>query len=282
MNLQELYNLGKEKFKNANFQFPDIESRTILQQVLNKDLTYIYTNPQKLINKAQIDKFNDLADRRLNGEPYAYIKGKKEFYSREFTVNPDVLIPRPETELLVEEALKLIKKYKNPTVLDLGTGSGCIAVTLASEFYKMNMYASDTSFKALLTAITNSKLNNCSDKINFINSNLLTCFDSCSFDIIISNPPYISEEDFKNIQNEVKDHEPKSALLSGKKGLDHLTEIVNKSFSILKNNGWCILEVGYNQSAKVEKMFLDNGFINIQTIEDLNNIGRVVRAQCKK
>ncbi|MGH7884439.1 MAG: peptide chain release factor N(5)-glutamine methyltransferase [Thermodesulfobacteriota bacterium] len=280
--MKELYLKGKRKFKNAGFEFPDIEARAILTRTLSIDLSKIHSEPKKNINEFKCRKFQKSVERRLNGEPSAYITGEKEFYSRNFKVNPDVLIPRDETELLVEESIKIIKKINNPRVLDLGTGSGCIAVTINSETDCKEIFASDISYMALLTARQNSKINSGRNSLYFINGNLFDSFKSSSFDIIISNPPYISRKDLEIVQKEIKDHEPLTALLSADNGFFHIKKIIEGSKRLLKMNGWCILEVGADQSKKVRKIFKENNFSDIEAVKDLNGIERIVKAKWKK
>lgn len=282
MYLRELYKTGIEKFKNAEFEYPDLESRAILLSILDKDITCLYTSPEKHADINTIEKFREFVERRLRGEPFSYIFGKKEFFSRDYIVNPDVLIPRPETELLVEKSLKIISGFDNPVIMDMGTGSGCIAVSISAEIKRGKIYATDISFPALLTAKANYLLNRTNGNIRFINADFLNTFCFSSFDIIISNPPYISEEEFKDLDNGVKKYEPVSALLGGKDGLEHISRIIGQASNLLKDGGWCILEIGYGQSRKVEKIFLDNGYCNIQKFRDLNKIDRVIKAQWKK
>lgn len=282
MELKELYLKGKKKFEEDGFESPDIEARAILSKILGIDTSIIHSNPKEIIDEFKCKKFMGLVNRRLLGEPSAYITGEKEFYSRKFLVNPDVLIPREETELLVDEAIHIIKKTENPKVLDLGTGSGCIAITINSEIQCEVIFASDISYKSLLTAKNNALINKGKSNISFINSNLLDSFQSSSFDIIISNPPYVSKEDLKNLQREVKHHEPHISLLSEDDGLFHIKKIIEGSKKILTDGGSCILEVGINQSLEVVRMFKKNQYTNIETIKDINGIERVVEGKWKK
>ena len=282
MELKKLYLKGKQKFKDKHFDSPEIEARTLLSTILNIDPLKIHSEPGKDVDDIECKKYMNAIERRVCGEPLAYITKFKEFFSRDFLVNPNVLIPRPETELLVEEAIKVIKTSKEPKILDLGTGSGCIAITLNCETKVKELYASDVSYSALLTAKKNSALNIGRTNINFINSNLLDCFKSASFNIIISNPPYISEQDFINLEKDIQEFEPKSSLVSSQGGLYHIKRIVEDSKRLLHIGGWCVLEIGFNQSSEVTKIFKENKYSCIEIVKDLNGIERVVKAQWKK
>ncbi len=282
MELKKLYLKGKEKFKDNGFENPGIEARVILSIILSIDTSKIHSDPYENIDKIKCDEFMASIERRLMGEPSAYITGVKEFYSRKFLVNQDVLIPREETEMLVEESINILGKIPNPVVLDLGTGSGCIAASINCEFECREIYATDISFKSLLTAKKNAEQNKGKSKINFINSNLLDCFQSSSFDIIISNPPYISEQDLRKLQTEVQHHEPHISLVSADNGLFHIKKIIEGSKRLLKSDGWCVLEVGINQAGEVKKFFKENQYSNIESTNDLNGIERVIKGKWKK
>lgn len=282
MELKELYLKGKQKFKDKCFDSPEIEARAILIKILDIDPSKIHSDPKRDIDHIKCEKYINAIERRINGEPSSYITNLKEFYSRDFMVNPHVLIPRPETELLVEQAIKILRMPKKSRILDLGTGSGCIAITINCEIDVKQIYACDISYNALLTAKNNSELNPGKSKIHFINSNLLDCFKSSSFDIIISNPPYISEKDFKNLKKEVQCFEPHSSLVSSDGGLYHIKKIIKDSKELLNRDGWCLLEIGFDQSKEVTRIFKENNYSNIEKVKDINGIERVVKAQWKK
>jgi len=221
-------------------------------------------------------------ERRLKREPISYITGEKEFYSRSYKVNSGVLIPRPETELLVDEALLLTNQIASPRILDIGTGSGCISVTLAYMCNNAKIVATDISQKALKVAKENIFKHGKQDNISLAGGDLITFFKDRSFDIVISNPPYISESEIKKLEPDVKDYEPTIALRAGEGGLKYIKRIISDSRRVLKEEGWCVLEVGQGQAEKVMNLFKEYGFIAVSTKKDLNGIDRVILAKWKK
>ncbi len=283
MHLRELYLSGKENMKRSSVENPALESYLLLSKAnAVSDIAEIYTHPEKEMESETVEQYFKLLGRRANNEPSAYIMGEKEFYSRRFEVNPSVLIPRPETELLTEETIKIVESMESPAVLDLGTGSGCIAVTIAAETPLSNVYASDLSAEALRTAENNARMHQVDDRISFVNGHLLSPFKKNAFDIIVSNPPYISESDFETLGPEVRDYEPRLSLLAGSDGLRIIKDIVNESPFILKDGGWCLLEIGQGQSERVIGLFHERGFSEISALRDISNTERVVKAQWKK
>ncbi len=269
--------------KRSTVDNPALESYLLLSKTnAISDISEIYAHPEKEMDSETIEQYFELLERRANNEPSAYIMGGKEFYSRRFTVNPSVLIPRPETELLAEEAIRITHTIKSPVVLDIGTGSGCIAVTIAGENPLSNIYASDISAEALRTAGYNARMHQVDKRITFVNGYLLSTFKKDAFDIIVSNPPYISESEFETLEPEVREFEPRLSLLAGSDGLSLINEIISDSPRILKDGGWCLLEIGAGQSEKVMELFHERGFSEITALRDLSNTERVVKAKWKK
>jgi release factor glutamine methyltransferase len=282
MEIRELYIRGKKLLTYAEIESADIEASSLLAGSIGVDMLSIFTEPHKEVNDGLIERYNEFLNRRLNGEPYSYITGTKEFYSLEFNVNNDVLIPRPETELLVETALEKIPEEAEFTILDAGTGSGCIGVTLCTLRDHLTILGTDISLEAVKIAESNSKLNGTGNTCTFINCDYLTVFKTQSADMIVSNPPYIPDDDFDNLQVEVKNYEPKTALLGGKDGLDHLRILTETARDALKMEGWLIFEIGIGQSENVVGILKLNGFSNIEIKKDINGIDRVVSGQWKK
>jgi len=312
--LKELYLKGRDLLKKSGLENPELEAALLLSKVLRINTTYIYAHPKNWVQSDKIKEFELLLERRIKREPIAYILGEKEFYSRSFIVTPDVLIPRPETEILVEEALKIINNIPYPTVLDVGTGSGCIAVTIACEAGNAQNFATDISFEALMVARANSERHKVSKRISYVCADFLSCFNENSFDIILSNPPYIPEGEFYSLESNVRDFEPKISLIgggsilrqgsgqalrlhpstvrselvedsrptSGEEGLNCIRKIVHEAGKVLKNGGWCIIEVGANQSEKVSEIFKGVGFKEVSTVKDLAGIERVVKGKWKR
>lgn len=312
--MKELYLKGRDLLKKSGLENPELEAALLLSKVLRINTTYIYAHPKNWVQSDKIKEFELLLERRIKREPIAYILGEKEFYSRSFIVTPDVLIPRPETEILVEEALKIINNIPYPTVLDVGTGSGCIAVTIACEAGNAQNFATDISFEALMVARANSERHKVAKRISLICADFLSCFNENSFDIILSNPPYIPEGEFYSLESNVRDFEPKISLIgggsilrqgsgqalrlhpssvrselvedsrptSGEEGLNCIRKIVHEAGKVLKNGGWCIIEVGANQSEKVSEIFKGVGFKEVSTVKDLAGIERVVKGKWKR
>ena len=312
--MKELYLKGRDLLKKSGLENPELEAALLLSKVLRINTTYIYAHPKNWVQSDKIKEFELLLERRIKREPIAYILGEKEFYSRSFIVTPDVLIPRPETEILVEEALKIINNIPYPTVLDVGTGSGCIAVTIACEAGNAQNFATDISFEALMVARANSERHKVSKRISYVCADFLSCFNENSFDIILSNPPYIPEGEFYSLESNVRDFEPKISLIgggsilrqgsgqalrlhpstvrselvedsrptTGEEGLNCIRKIVHEAGKVLKNGGWCIIEVGANQSEKVSEIFKGVGFKEVSTVKDLAGIERVVKGKWKR
>ena len=312
--MKELYLKGRDLLKKSGLENPELEAALLLSKVLRINTTYIYAHPKNWVQSDKIKEFELLLERRIKREPIAYILGEKEFYSRSFIVTPDVLIPRPETEILVEEALKIINNIPYPTVLDVGTGSGCIAVTIACEAGNAQNFATDISFEALMVARANSERHKVSKRISYVCADFLSCFNENSFDIILSNPPYIPEGEFYSLESNVRDFEPKISLIgggsilrqgsgqalrlhpstvrselvedsrptSGEEGLNCIRKIVHEAGKVLKNGGWCIIEVGANQSEKVSEIFKGVGFKEVSAVKDLAGIERVVKGKWKR
>lgn len=277
--LRKLYLFGRDSLRESHAENPELESSLLLSKALSINAVDIYAYPERKVASDKVEEFKQLLERRLRKEPVAYILGEKEFYSRPFIVSPDVLIPRPETEILVEEALKVAKNVSHPLVVDAGTGSGCIAVTISCECENAQIFATDISLEALLVAGANSKRHRVVEKISLVRTDFLNSFKEESIDLALSNPPYITESDFSKLESNVKDFEPKESLLGGEDGLDCMRKIVHQAGRVLKNGGWCIVEVGDSQSENVSKIFDYIGFRDISSVRDLSGIERVIKGK---
>lgn len=269
--------LSKSVINSSNLHLnPNLEAQVLLSYVLDCSKTYLWAYPEKAVSPKQEKIFLDLIARRIKGEPIAYITGSKEFWSLDLKVTPDTLIPRSETELLIEIILEKYasQQLANFNVLDLGTGSGAISLALASEQPNWQIMAVDLSKPALEVAKYNAEKNNIKN-INFIESNWFQHIPSSQkFDLIVSNPPYIEEQDSHLNQGDLR-FEPKSALASGADGLDDIRKIIINARKFLAPNGLLILEHGYNQAEKIQKIFLENNYHNIETHKDLAGLDRV-------
>jgi len=226
------------------------------------------------MNSKQEKVFKSALKRREKGEPLAYIFKSASFYGYDFFVNKNVLIPRPETEELVNFALMSINK--NSKVLDIGTGSGAIAITIAKEI-NAKVTAVDISRKALRVARKNAKLNQIN--VRFLQSNLFSKLNNEKFDVIISNPPYITNEAYQGLEKTVKEYEPKLALVGGEDGLKFYKKIIEDAHKHLNNDGKVFFEIGYDQADSVKKLLIDNGYKNVQSKKDLYGNDRIVYAE---
>jgi release factor glutamine methyltransferase len=258
-----------------NSATPRLDIELLLAFALNKPKYFLYAYPEYVLTKEQENIFNVLIERRTNGEPIAYIIGKKEFWSFELKVNSNVLIPRPETEVLVEIALQNIADKKDITVVDLGTGSGAIALALAYSRPTWNVIATDISASAIEIArynAANLQLKN----IAFFCGDWCSVLPDKKFDLIVSNPPYITQNDY-NLRYSNLRFEPKIALEAGD-GFTDFKKIIMQAKSVLKKNGMLIFEHGYDQKAKLQELLQQNTYRNITSYKDLAGIDRVITA----
>ena len=280
MELRELYLKGRKSFEENGFECPGVETRAILAGSLGTEPPEIYAHPERRVDTESAEAFYGLLRRRLAGEPLAYVTGSREFCSRPFAVTRDVLIPRPETETLAELAIETAGRMENPRALDLGTGSGCLAVTLALEARGCEVFASDVSAAALGVAKRNALAHGA--RVRFVLSDLLGCFAKSSFDIIISNPPYVSEAEYGELCPQIRRYEPPAALLGGEDGLSCVREIAATAGRALREGGFLLLEIGAGQSESAERALSENGFSDIGFRSDIGGVARVVRATWKK
>ncbi|MEC8956049.1 MAG: peptide chain release factor N(5)-glutamine methyltransferase [Pseudomonadota bacterium] len=268
--LQELTNT----IKKVSFS-PKLDSEILIMKVLKISRSYLYTHKNKKLSSQEEKILMKLCKRRMKKEPVAYITGKKEFWSREFIVTTDTLIPRPESELLVEEALKLIQGNPSMRILELGTGCGAIAISLALEKKRTSIMATDISQKALDQAIKNVHQYNVKN-IQFIKSNWFEKIKEKEFDLIVCNPPYIKEGD--PALKELK-FEPQSALISGSDGLEAIRHISANAKEYLLHNGVLMLEHGNTQEKKVAEILAARKWKNITCVKDLRRFPRVTVAK---
>ena len=258
---------------------PKLDTEILLQKALGDvDRLYIQLNLDKKLSNEELKCFNEMINDRLNGRPIAYIVKNREFMALDFYVEEGVLIPRPDTEPLVEEVIELSKGMKDVTIVDIGTGSGAISVSLAKYIKNSYVYSLDISDKALSIGKKNAVNNEVDDKIEFIKSDVFTGIKdrNLKLDIIVSNPPYIKKEDIKTLHTQVKDYEPYIALEGGEDGLDFYRTITEESLKYLKSNGILAFEVGHDQANDVCTIMKNHGYKKIYTKKDLQGIDRVV------
>jgi len=254
--------------KNHNIRTHELDAQLILSDILKVKKEYLIINNKSIVSKKNIKKYNIAIRRRAKNEPVAYILGKKEFWSKDFIVNSSTLVPRPETELLI---YKIISYFKNRKirVLDIGTGSGCIILSILKELNQATGVGIDISSKAIKIAKKNSLNLNLSNRVKF------KTFDLCKYnlgkyDLIVSNPPYISSKDIKSLSKDITNYEPLKALDGGTDGLDLIKKVIYKSKYLLKTNGILAIEIGFNQYHKVSKLLKYFGFRELSKEYDFN------------
>jgi len=276
VNIIELISLGSNILKKKNIQSHVLDSEILLSKTLNKPREYILINLNEKINEKNILKYKKYIERRTKHEPIAYILEEKEFWSKKFKVNKNTLIPRPETELLVNKLIEIFKK-KKISILDIGTGSGCIILSLLDELKNSSGVGIDVSKEAISIAKINGMSLNLQDRVKFLNKPILSFFHK-KFDLIVSNPPYIERRNMKNLCDDIKIYEPRLALDGGNDGLDLIKKVIYKSKNILKIKGTLALEIGNEQIKKVSKLLFDNNFRIKHLINDYKNNVRCVIA----
>lgn len=264
--------------REGGIENPRLDAEVLLAWVLQESRTSLYINMDKIIARPDLDRYGTYIERRLTGEPVAYITGEREFMSLAFYVDRDVLIPRPETEVLVEEALAI----KPLRIVDVGTGSGAIAVSLAYYLPESSVTAIDLSTNALRIAAANAKSNGVGDRITFLPGDLLAPLDRPEFfgrfDLITANLPYIPSAEVENLPIDVRQFEPSTALDGGADGLHYYRELGPVAYRLLKNKGILLLEIGYDQYPCVRDLLTGLGYANIMVIKDLAGLERVAKA----
>ena len=275
MNYQKVLLEGSKFLKINNISNPNLDTELILSKILKINREKILVNFKNEVNEKDLTKFNSYILRRVKKEPVAYILGFKHFWKYKFVVNKSVLIPRPETEKVVEEALSFLPEDKSSNILDIGTGSGCIIISVIKERPKCKALAIDISSKAINVAKTNAKLHHLQNKINFLNMNV-DKFNTYKYDLILSNPPYISNLKIKRLDDDVRLYEPKVALDGGLDGFKKIKKIIVKSSSLLKKNGKFIIEIGSDQKNECLKLLKYNGFYINKICKDLSGKDRCI------
>jgi release factor glutamine methyltransferase len=256
-----------------------LDAQTLLAEALGKDRTYLIINFNQQAPEDLLSKFRAMINRRAAGEPLQYITGRQEFFGLEFEVTPDVLIPRPETELIVEETIRMVERdmIARPLIVDAGTGSGCIAVALARELAEARVVASDISEAALRVACRNAARHGLRARIGFVASDLLDAFAEEEFaDFILSNPPYVSEEEVHSLQREVRDWEPRLALTDSNDGLSFYRRLLKDAPGRLKPGGHLICEMGYMQSERISALVNHQVWGGVRLLDDLQGIPRTI------
>ena len=279
MKTLEAIKFGSNLLREKKISSYILDSELLLSKTLDKSREKVLTSLDKEIEKKKFHIFKEYLIRRSKNEPMAYIFGEKEFWSKNFNVNKDTLIPRPETELLVDKLLKIFRD-KKISILDIGTGSGCIIVSLLSNLNQSIGTGVDISKKAIFMAKNNVLRHKLNNRVKLFNKSFENIFDK-KFDLIVSNPPYIERKAIKNLSEDIKKYEPIMALDGGNDGLDLIKKVIYKSKYILKIKGTLALEIGNEQIKKVSKILIDNNFRIVNIIKDYKNNVRCVLAYYK-
>ena len=277
--VQEILQKNYKDLLNHNIQTAKIDSEVILANILNTTRINLITKQDVTLNKEQENLFSKLVERRKQKEPVAYILNKKEFWNENYFVDKRVLIPRPETEILIELLLKKIKdKNKAYKVLDLGCGSGCLLISFLKEMRKSQGMGVDISSNALEVAKKNIELHNLNNRAKLVRLDLLTLHTKDKFDVIFSNPPYLSSSDYAKLSEDVKNFEPKQALVGGFNGVLYYKKIIALAQSALKKNGYLALELGDRQYRTISKLLQDHSFRILDKYQLINNEIRCILA----
>ncbi|MDC0372105.1 peptide chain release factor N(5)-glutamine methyltransferase [Candidatus Pelagibacter ubique] len=275
MNIENILKEGIGILQKNKISNPQLDSEILLSNSIKRDKKHIILNPKEVLNSEQLRKFKNLIERRKKGEPIAYLINKKEFWKDEFFVNKDVLIPRPDSELIIEQVLKIYSKDDQLQILDIGTGSGCILLSILKE--RSNFYGTgiDISKKSINVSKFNAKQLNLTNRVKFFHSSVDN-FNNGKYDVIVSNPPYIEQLSLKYLEKDVVNFEPKLALSGGFDGFSKIRKVINKASNLIKKNGKFILEIGFNQKNKVIKILKEEGFYVNKAIKDYGNNDRCI------
>jgi release factor glutamine methyltransferase len=258
---------------------PRLNAETLLMFTLNCDRAHLYAHPERELTAEEQSRYDEALTQRAKGVPAQYITGHQEFWGLDFKVTPSVLIPRPETEHSVEAVLELARKIQSPRIIDVGTGSGCIAIALASELAKAEIHAVDISADALAVAKENAQRLGFDKGISFGQSDLLAnnIEGGEYFDIVVSNPPYVGSDEPDKVQREVREHEPAIAVFGGPSGLELYARLIPQTQIVLRPGGWLVIEIGYSTEAQIKAMLKD--WSHVEAKCDLQGIPRVVIAR---
>ena len=275
MNIENILGKASKQLNSLNIKNVNLDCEVLLSNTINKDREYLILNLKQNLDKKYIDFFYNLIERRKKGEPVAYLINKKEFWKETFYVNKDVLIPRPDTEHLIEEVIKYTEEDSKLHILDIGTGSGCILLSILRERKKFNGTGIDISKKSINISRYNAKKLKLNNRTKFYVSDVDN-FLIGKYDIVISNPPYIENLSLKYLDRDVINFEPKLALDGGKDGFSEIIKVINKTSALIKKNGIFILEIGYNQKNKAIQMLKNKGFYIKKVLKDYSKNDRCI------
>ncbi len=275
MKISEAINIGTQVLIRNNIKTPILDSEILMSKAIKKDKKFIILNSNQNLKEVSFKYFKSLIEQRSTGKPIAYLTGNKNFWNYQFKTSTGVLIPRPDTELIIDEVLKIVKYKRKLNILDIGIGSGCILLTILKEKKHFNGVGIDISKKCLDLSRINAlrlKLNN---RVKFFKSNVDN-FAYGKYDLIISNPPYIKKIDLKYLDRDVINFEPKLALDGGLEGLSAIRKVINKSSELIKINGKLVLEIAFDQKNEVVKLLENKGFYINKVLKDLAKNDRCI------
>lgn len=280
MNIEELMIVAVAELRDAAVAGPRREAASLLSFVLDRDSTFLHAHPEYVLSDTELNAFHQAVKRRSEHEPLQYIIGRQEFWRLEFAVTPDVLIPRPETEILVEAAIGQLRELASPRFCEVGIGSGCIAVSILHSVQDASAMATDISAATLSVAGANAVRHGVRHRLELINASI---FDNVTgtFDLIVSNPPYVADAEIASLQVEVRDHEPLVALSGGSGGLDTISQIVGQSPRFLRSGGSLLMEIGFDQAERVAEVFGSDEWERIDFLPDLQGVQRIVNARLR-
>ena len=274
MDIQSALKKGQLILIDNNIMSAKLDSEILMSQAIKKSKKFIILNLHKEIKKRDLDYFDNLIQERAKSKPIAQIIKKKDFWKYEFIVNNNVLIPRPDTEILIEQVLKLVKNKNRLQILDIGIGSGCILMSILKEKKNFIGTGIDISNKSLQISKVNGQKLRINNRLRLFKSNIDN-FNTGKYDLIVSNPPYIKKSDLKCLEKDIG-FEPKQALDGGLDGLSEIRKVINKSSELIKRSGHFIIEIGFDQKNKVKQILRDKGFYIKKTVKDLSNHDRCI------
>jgi len=275
MKISQALNIGTKFLIKNNIKSPILDSEILMSETIRKDKKFIILNSNQKLEEESFQYFKSLIKQRSTGKPIAYLTGNKSFWNYEFKTSPDVLIPRPDTELIIDEVLKIVKYKRKLNILDIGIGSGCILLTILKEKKDFNGIGVDISKKSLDICRINASILNLNNRVKFFKSDVDN-FIYGKYDLIISNPPYIKTLDLKRLDRDVINFEPKLALDGGLEGLSAIRKVINKSSELIKINGKLIIEIAFDQKKEVVKLLKNKGFYINKVLKDLAKNDRCI------
>lgn len=277
--IADIIRAGEELLGEAGIPDARRDSSTLVSLAIGRDRSFIYSHPEYEPTAEESERIDQYLKRRADREPLQYIRGTQEFYGLEFEVTPDVLIPRPETEMIVERAIGFLKGEKTTRFLDIGTGTGCIPISILKNSPNANGVAVDISSDALAVAARNAERNGVAERLELIESDLFRNVPAEKFDLIVSNPPYVPVKDLAHLQPEVRDHEPHVALSDGSSGVSIIERIIRDARHFMLPGGVLLIEMGFGQSERVLEFTSTGGWASAQVESDLQGIPRMLYAK---